>query len=436
MNNKEFMFILKQGEGQFVEFKESVDKSLASEIVAFANASGGKIFIGIRDDGTLKGININNFLKSQIQDIARNCDPSIILNMQSFQNVLIIDVLEGQNKPYSCSAGFYMRMNANSQKMKRDEILRLAIKGGRIRFDEQICTSFNWNDFDEEKFAYYLKLANISNSLSKEEILKNLHVLTDEGFTNAGVLFFAKNPYKYIMTSKIRLVHFLDDKRVEILDKKEVDRGIIGNIEFAINYVKELVSVRFEIKKLAREEHPEYPEEAYREAIVNAIIHFDYFTGSNIAIEKLKSSIVINNKGELLFDQKFFGKKSELRNRLLADLLSRTSFMERVGTGIKRIEDVCNKNKNLVEFNISDSFFVEIHSNLSTSENTSEKTSENTSENIIKLIKMMKGISAKQIANEIGITQRAVEMQISKLKKEGIIKRVGPPKTGYFEVNT
>jgi ATP-dependent DNA helicase RecG len=194
--------------------------------------------------------------------MARNCDPSIIISFETFGNVLIIDVKEGNNKPYSCSSGFYMRMNANSQKMKRDEIINLAIKGGKIRFDEQVCNNFDFNDFDYEKFEYYLKLAGISNNLSRDEILTNLNVLTSEGFTNAGVLFFAKNPYKYIITSKIRCVHFKDDKRVNILDKKEVDKGIIGNIEFAIEYIKERVPVEFIIETAKRKEIPAYPEKA------------------------------------------------------------------------------------------------------------------------------------------------------------------------------
>ncbi len=176
-------------------------------------------------------------------------------------------------------------------------------------------------------------------------------------------MFFAKNPYKYIITSKVRLVHFRGNKRINILDKKEIDRGIIGNFEFAIEYIKERVPVEYIIEKLTRDEYPEYPEKAYREAIINAIIHFDYFNGSAIAIEKLKSSIFINNKGELLFDLKDFGKRSELRNRLLANLLSKTEYMEKIGTEIKRIKDACSLNNNKVEFSFSDAFFVQIYSN-------------------------------------------------------------------------
>ncbi|MDY0279134.1 MAG: putative DNA binding domain-containing protein [Salinivirgaceae bacterium] len=255
------------GEGQFIEFKESLDKSFAKEIVAFANASGGVVYLGITDTGILKGLEITNRLKSQIQDIAYNCDPSIMISIIEMSNVLAIEIKEGSNKPYSCSSGFFMRMGANSQKMTRNEILTLAIKSGKVRYDEQICNNFDWKDFDDDKFTYYLKLAGISNNLPREEILKNLRILSNEGFTNAGALYFAKEPYKYVISSKIRCVHFYGDKRIDILDKKVIDRGIIGNIEFAIEYIKERVPVRYEIKDIRRKEFPEYPIEAYREAI-------------------------------------------------------------------------------------------------------------------------------------------------------------------------
>ena len=112
---------LELGEGQFIEFKESFDKSLAREIAAFANASGGVIYLGVNDDGLVKSVRITNRLKSAIQDIAYNCDPPVIINLNEIDNVLAIEVREGENKPYSCSSGFFMRMGANSQKMRRDE---------------------------------------------------------------------------------------------------------------------------------------------------------------------------------------------------------------------------------------------------------------------------------------------------------------------------
>ena len=440
LNDKKLDYILQLGEGQYIEFKESLDKNLAKEIVAFANSSGGIIYLGITDSNVIKSISITNRLKSQIQDIAHNCDPSIIISLSEINNVLAVEIKEGNNKPYSCSTGFFMRMGANSQKMSRNEILELAIKSGKIRFDEQVCYNFDWKDFDNEKFKYYLKLAKVSNNLPKKEILKNLRVFTNEGFTNAGVLYFAKEPFKYIISSKIRCVHFNDDKRIDILDKKVIDRGIIGNIEFAVEYLKERVPVRYEINKLARDEFPEYPSEAYREAIVNAVIHFDYFLGDTIAIEKLKNSIIINNKGELLFPKKDFGKRSEARNRLLADLLSRTNFMEKAGTGIKRVKDACSKNGNKILFDFTDSFWVTIETNkdgkaTDNVPDVPDNVPDNRLEKILKIIGNNNKILLQEISDQLNVSKRTIRRDIEKLKQQNKLKRIGSAKGGSWETS-
>jgi len=321
--------------------------------------------------------------------------------------------------------------------MKRDEILKLAIKGGKIRFDEQICKNFDWNDFDEEKFNYYLKLAGISRNLDREDILRNLNLLTEEGFANAGVLFFSKKPSKYIRTSKIRCVYFAGTERVDILDKKEVDRGIIGNIEFAINYLKDLVSVRFEIESSRRREYPEYPEKAYREAIINAIVHRDYFNGDEVAVEKLKDKIVVNNKGGLLFDEKDFGKKSEQRNRLIADLLSKTNYMEKVGTGINRIKNACKENGNKFEFDFKgEDFFVAIYSNKGNFREN-EGITEGITEGINLVIKFIEDNPGKRIpyiSSSLKIPSKTIERWVKELKEKNLIEFRDSNKIGGYYV--
>ncbi len=262
-------------------------------------------------------------------------------------------------------------------------------------------------------------------------------MLTNDGLTNAGVLYFAKEPFKYIISSKIRCVHFNDDERIEILDKKVVDRGIIGNIEFAVAYLKERVPIRYEIKKLRRDEFPEYPIESYREAIVNAIIHFDYFLGDAIAIEKHKNSIVINNKGELLFSKKDFGKRSEARNRLLADLLTRTELMEKSGTGIKRVTDACKNNGNNYIFDFTDSFWVTIETNapLNVPINVPKNVPLNERmKHLVMLINGDKIITVEELARQCAVSAKTIKRDIDYLKNKNILKRIGSKKTGQWEI--
>ena len=104
MDKKEFEFLLKQCEGLKLEFKEDFDsKSISKELTAFANTEGGRIFIGVDNTGVVKGIKITNDLKSEIQNTARNCDPSIHIELEIINKVLIVNVDEGINKPYRCS---------------------------------------------------------------------------------------------------------------------------------------------------------------------------------------------------------------------------------------------------------------------------------------------------------------------------------------------
>ena len=105
MTKEEFNLILKEGEGYRIEFKESVS-NFDREIVAFANSSGGIILLGVSDDAKIKGCSVTNKLKSQIQDIANNCDPPVNILFEELENVMIINVREGTNKPYKCSTGF------------------------------------------------------------------------------------------------------------------------------------------------------------------------------------------------------------------------------------------------------------------------------------------------------------------------------------------
>ena len=235
MDKKEFEYLLKQGEDLKLEFKENYDsKKLGKEIVAFANTEGGRIFIGVDDQGKAKGIQVTNKLKSEIQDLARGCDPPINIKIETIDDVLIINVDEGLNKPYRCSAGFFLRQGSNSQKLSTDEIREFFNKQGKILFDEAIHPTFSFkNGFDKTKFTNYLNTAKISKVISDEAVLKNMGVLTDSGkFKNAGVLFFCDNVERFIPQATVTCVLFKGLNKTFILDKKDfqLDLFSVGSL--------------------------------------------------------------------------------------------------------------------------------------------------------------------------------------------------------------
>ncbi|MBI2357667.1 MAG: ATP-binding protein, partial [Deltaproteobacteria bacterium] len=116
-----------------LEYKESFSSSLARELVAFANSAGGKILLGVRNDGTVIGVQDSNDLRARIQDIARNCDPSVNVVVEPVGKVLAITVRESESKPVQCREGFFWRQGASTQKLSRDEIREFFRSEGTVR---------------------------------------------------------------------------------------------------------------------------------------------------------------------------------------------------------------------------------------------------------------------------------------------------------------
>ena len=445
MDKKEIEFISQEGEGLKIEFKESIS-GIDKEIVAFANSNGGRIFLGIDDRNEIKGIRITNKLKSQIQDIVRNCDPQIKIDLSSkddsgepeeSENVLIINVPEGKDKPYKCSSGFYLRQGANSQKMNRDEIIEFINGEGKLKFDKSIT---DIKEHDSKLVLEYLDKAGIKQKTSKDTLF-NLGVANKEGFlNNTGILFFTRNPKKFLINAYITCARYKGIEKINVIDRKDFEEDLASQVEQAIEFVKRNTRLEYEIKGLYRKEIPEYPIEAVREAILNAVMHRDYFeTGANVQIDIFDDKLTITNIGGLIkpLTKEKLGKLAVRRNPLIADLFHRIHLVEKMGTGINRIKEECKKHGN-VNFKIeTNGFFIAIFK-LKKIGKTSEKTvGETVGETVGKLLALINEnsrITREELSAKTGLTVRGVEWNLAKMKEDGLIRRIGPAKGGHWEV--
>ena len=339
--------LIQQGEGTTLEFKESLTSSLASEVVALANTNGGKILLGVRDDGVVTGIRDTNVLRARIQNLARNCDPPVKVLAEPVGEILVVQVRESDAKPVQCSDGFFWRRGAVTQKLSRDEIRDFFRVEGAIRFDLSPCTRFRYpEDFDREKFETWLRYSGITGRLPVEDVLVNIDAAEHAGgkllFRNSGVLFFARKARHFFPEAYITCLLAKGTDKVHILDRKDFDGGTVADIEDALRFVERNTRTAYRIEGLRRQNIPEYPMKAVREAITNAVMHRDwYFDGANVFVEIYTDRIEVSSPGSLpkgltLAD---LGRKSIRRNALVADLLHRIGFIEKAGTGIRRIRD-------------------------------------------------------------------------------------------------
>jgi ATP-dependent DNA helicase RecG len=353
MKQTDLDILLREGEGSMLEYKEAFSSSLARDLAAFANSSGGKILLGVCDDGKVVGVRDSNKLRAEIQDIVRNCDPPIKILVETVGKVMVITVRESENRPVQCREGFFWRQGASTQKLSRDEIRDFFRSEGAIRFDLALCPKFRYpEDFDRKKFDVWIKQSRITPRGRIDDVLVNIEVAERAGrrliFRNAGVLFFAKNVSHFFPQAYVTCLLAKGTDKVNILDRKDFTGGLVSDIEESLRFIERNTRTGYSIEKLRREDVPEYPMRALREAITNAVMHRDYFeAGANVFVEIYDDRIEISNPGGLPkgLSREELGTRSVRRNPLIADLLHRIGLIEKAGTGIRRMIEDTKKHK-------------------------------------------------------------------------------------------
>lgn len=288
-----------------MEFKRNLNSDLSKELVAFANAKGGRIFIGIDDSGRTVGVEIDNELRSRVEVMARDCDPAVPVRLEVFDNILIVHVPEGKDKPYRNSNGFYMRTGASSVKLSTDEIRDFFIDEGKIRFDDLLARDMNYpTDIDKKALKRFTLLSGITKIAGIRDLLINLGVLSNKNgpdlFNNAGALFFSKHPARLIPHSAISCVLFKGTVKNYIIDRKIFEYDLLTNIDHAVSFLERNLRLAYEIKDIRRKEILEIPKDALREAIINACAHRNYFVyGAHVVVEIFDDRVDISNPGGL-----------------------------------------------------------------------------------------------------------------------------------------
>jgi len=464
MNSEKLKLLIAEGEGLTVEFKERFTPRVLEDMVAFANGRGGQILLGVADDGKIKGEKLTNSLKSQIVGMARNCDPAISVSINQAGNVVVIGVVEGAEKPYSCSMGYYQRLDAVTQKMTQKEIKTIFRETVDRLFEDLPRKDCGLEDISIKKIKAFLTEAHTSFKINKRNLasfLTSLGIYKDGKINNAGVLMFARDVGKFIPYAEVICGAFKGANKTFIYDRKDVRSDLLTQLSETMAFIQRQLNVRSEIRGINRYDIYELPLDALREAVVNAIIHRDYsFRGTSIYVEVYDDRVEIVNPGGLPhgFDKKDFGKLSVRRNLILADLFHRMGKVERIGSGIGRMKDMMRAaNLEPPQFDATTFFKAIFYRNPEYSlkgpgpgtekgrekiqtkdlggsaEEVRRKCGEN-AEKVFLSVKANLFIKTHKIAEQTQLSQRSVENAIAKLKKEDLLKRIGPDKGGHWEV--
>ena len=270
------------------------------------------------------------------------------------KTVWVIDVPSGKDKPYIFSGSIFVREGANSQKLRTVEEMRSFFQEcNKIFFDAIPCLWFNiYTAADEQAIKDFRTEARLSPSTADKQIFENLELFTDKGIAkNGAAMFFGKQPERKFPHAVTRCVLFKGTTKVYIIDDKTFGGPLYQQYLQAMVWLESKLQVAYKIEGAGpREEIWEIPLTVFKEAIINALSHRDYYEqGATITIEMFDDRVEVSNPGGLLpIVAKDFGHKSMTRNPLIFGLFTRMHLVERVASGIPRMQEAM-KEANLPE---------------------------------------------------------------------------------------
>lgn len=376
MTKEQLHKLIAQGEGQQVEFKKSVaelDKVIQA-LAAFANtnANGGCVLIGVVDKGKIKEVVIGKETIKKIADkISAHTDPLLypkieVVKRSGNKGIIVITIDGSSNKPHLAFGRAYKRVGSTTTRMTRDEYERLLLARheNKFQFDCQICEGATLEDIDEEKVRWFLRKAKVERNLDIDpatpvkETLERLQLLKEDRLTNAAILLFGNDPQRFFLQVRIRCARFKGNVAIDFLDMKIIDGNIIDQVDNAEKFILSHIKKAAKVVMFKREEVWEYPPDALREAIVNAVCHRDYDSPGNVKIAVFDDRVEITDPGALpepltprMLKQ---NHESIPRNRLIANAFFLIKNIEQWGKGTNKIVQWC------VEHGLNEPDFEEI----------------------------------------------------------------------------
>ena len=327
-------------ESENVEYKSQMLEDLYKEVIAFANTDGGVIYIGVDDQGNLTGIDdvdkTYTKLTNGIRDAIQPDVTMFVRYVLQDNKVIRIEVGEGSYKPYYLKAkglkptGVYVRQGASSVQASPDQIRRM-IKDSDGDVFEEMRTMEQDLTFEEAEKAFERYGVEFSEDKYIALGLRNLH---DDQYTNLALLLSDQCQH----TTKVAV--FGDTANLTFKDSKEFGGSIFKQLDDTYFYLSLCNRTAAVFKGLERIEKSDYPEEALREALLNALVHRDYSFSGSIIINVNDASMEFISIGGLLpglSAEDIRSGISQPRNRKLAEIFHRLRLIESYGTGIRRI---------------------------------------------------------------------------------------------------
>ena len=448
--------IIALGENEKIEFKESFSKEVVISLVSFANFHGGTVYVGITNNGKVKGVSINQETVQQYINEMRNSTQPVIVPEVSIEEVaggkkiLIISISEYPIKPVSYKGRYYIRRKNSNHVMSVDEVINSRLQSMNTSWDCYHDPYHGMKDISFEKVTEFINRINAIRGKKIEDdpktILRKFELIREEKLTLGCFLMFMKDPS---IVSTIELGRFQTDTIIK--DALTLRTDLFSEVDQVLEFITKHINKRYVFTgSVMREERWDYPLEALRELVVNAIVHRDYSSPVDTVIKIYDNRIEFFNsgglQGDISVDEIINGKlSSKPRNKLIAAMFKDAGIIEKYGSGIKRVVEEFRK-YGLPDpvFKVSPNDFHVTVFTFPENETVNETVNETINETvklskiqkeIIKEIKNNEEITYEELAEKLKKGRATIHRHIQDLIKKGTIKRVGSAKSGYWKIN-
>lgn len=442
------------GESQNIEWKESWRDEYLKWICGFANAQGGKIYIGMNDDGTVIGMQNNKKLLEDIPNKVRDILGIIVdVNLLTKDGKDYIEIVVNSNSyPVNYKGEYHYRSGSTKQQLKGQALNQFLLQKTGITWDSVPIQDVTIQDLRNDSFDIFREQAVRSKRMDKkdidatnEQLLDSLNLIENGQLKRAAILLFHHNPEKWIPGAYVKIGYFESDSELRYQD--EIHGSLISQADRVVDLIfTKYLKANISYHGVTRVETYPFPKEAIREAVFNAIAHKFYGALIPIQISVYADKIYIAN--DCIFPEDWtladlMGKhRSRPYNPLIANTFFRAGFIEAWGRGIEKIKDSCKEVGNPIpEYTIKREdimvVFKTLVSNADQGTNQAGSQANQGNDNsvmtrILKVIREEPTLSQKKIAEVIGENYSTVKYYMESMKKSGVIKREGTSQKGKW----
>lgn len=335
-------------ESQNIEYKQTWRQDCLKVISAFANSNGGQLLIGLDDNGNLVELKNTKKLFEDIPNTIRQ-KSGIVPSVQSTENGAIEITIQPSPVPVSYNGKFYIRSGSTVQELQGRELADFLSRKTGNYWDEAPEEKITHTALDKKTIEEFIRYAidripSISKETDTKTILRKLNLTENKYFKRASVLLFGSDPQKFYRQAVVRIGKFLSESEIQTTDI--VKGNLFSQLENALEILrtKYLVS-NITYEGIHRRDILEYPYEALREAVINALIHRDYSGTGQIQIRVYPDKLMIMNEGrlppEVPLEKLKTSHLSIPRNTLLAEVFYYAGFIETWGHGTIKIVNKC-----------------------------------------------------------------------------------------------